>query len=483
MGCENRHMQYSQFIQGSFVAGTSAEVFEVVSPSTGQVIGSYTTASSDDVARAIDSASQAQSAWKKSGAVQRSDLLRKIALEMRADRERLATQITSELGKPYSEAQKEVDVAAEMFEWAAEEARRLYGRVIPARAPGIQQIAQLEPVGVVGGFAGWNAPAITPSRKISAALAAGCAIVIKPSEETAGVALLIAQACQRAGTPAGLVNMVFGNPAQIADQLCNAPDIAMITFTGGTEVGRQLGAKAAAQMKKATLELGGHAPVIVWSDVDIDKVAAATVATKYRNAGQVCTSPTRFLIHASIYDAFCARFVEHVEKLQVLDPFDAKAQMGPLKNQRRRSAIAQLVANAVDSGATLLAGGKSLDQPGFFYAPTVLAVRDKQADVSRIEPFGPVALLIPVQDADEALHEANSLPFGLAAYAFTNDMQLAHRFANEIESGVVCINELQASLPETPFGGYKDSGLGSEGGIEGLREFLKVKCVRQGGLA
>jgi len=476
-------MKYSQFINNEFCPGTSTASIEVLSPSTGEVLGEYAAASSQDVARAIACAKQAQATWKKSGALQRSELLRKIAHEMRADRDQLAHCITSELGKPYSEAQKEVDVAAEMFEWAAEEARRLYGRVIPARAPGIQQIAQLEPVGVVAGFSGWNAPAITPSRKISAALAAGCSIVIKPSEETAGVALVIAQACVRAGTLAGLVNMVFGNPAEIADQLCSAPDINMITFTGGTDVGKQLGAKAAAHMKKATLELGGHAPVIVWADVDIDKVAAAMVTAKYRNSGQICTSPTRFLIQDSIYEAFCEKFVELARKLRVMDPFDTQAQMGPLKNQRRRAAVAQLVANAVASGARLLTGGQSGEGPGYFYEPTVLALDDKQADVSHIEPFGPIALMIPVKNVEEALQQANALPFGLAAYAFTNDMKLAHRFANEIESGVVCINELQASLPETPFGGYKDSGLGSEGGIEGLREFLKTKCVRQGGLA
>ncbi|MEG2632829.1 MAG: aldehyde dehydrogenase family protein, partial [Comamonas sp.] len=260
-------------------------------------------------------------------------------------------------------------------------------------------------------------------------------------------------------------------------------DIAMITFTGGTEVGRQLGAKAAQAMKRATLELGGHAPVIVWNDVDIAQVAASCVATKYRNAGQICTSPTRFLVHESIYADFCARFVEQAQKLRLGDPFDGRTQMGPLKNQRRRAAIERLVANAQESGAQLLTGGKALAGPGFFYEPTVLALRDLRADAAHVEPFGPVALLMPVKDANEALREANRLPFGLAAYAFTQNMQLAHRFANEIESGVVCINELQASLPETPFGGYKDSGLGSEGGIEGLREFLKVKCVRQGGLA
>lgn len=476
-------MKYSQFIAGEFADGTGTQRIEVLSPATGESLGAYAVASNDDVQRAIAAAKNAFGLWKKSGAMQRSDLLRGIADEMRADRDAIARQISAELGKPYAQAQNEVDTAAEMFEWSAEEARRLYGRVIPARSPGIRQSAQFEPCGVVAGFSGWNAPAITPARKISAALAAGCSIVIKPSEETAGVALLIAQAIARAGAPAGTVNMLFGDPAQIADQLCQSPDIAMITFTGGTEVGRQLGAKAAASMKRATLELGGHAPVIVWNDVDIDQVAASCVATKYRNAGQICTSPTRFLIHESIYAAFCARFVEHAQKLRVRDPFDAQAQMGPLKNQRRLDAVQRLIANALESGAQLLSGGKALDQPGYFHEPTVLALPDLRAQAAHIEPFGPVALMMAVTDADEALREANRLPFGLAAYAFTQNMQLAHRFANEIESGVVCINELQASLPETPFGGYKDSGLGSEGGIEGLREFLKVKCVRQGGLA
>lgn len=476
-------MNYSQYIDGQFRSGTGSMELTVVSPSTGLEVGRYLAASQDDIDQAIESAHRAFSAWRKTGPTLRSELLRKVAQEMRQDRDQLARQITTELGKPLSEAQKEVDVAAEMFEWAAEEARRLYGRQIPARTPGIQQLAQLEPYGVVGGFSGWNAPAITPSRKISAALAAGCTIVIKPSEETIGVALLIAQAIERAGLPRGTVNMIFGDPSFIADQLCTSPLVSMITFTGGTEVGRQLGAKAALHMKKATLELGGHAPVVIWNDVDVENVAAACVATKYRNAGQVCTSPTRFLVHKDIFDAFCERFAAHANNVRVMDPFDAQAQMGPMKNKRRLNAIEGLVANAVESGARLLAGGSAIDGPGFFYKPTVLALHDKTADVCRIEPFGPVALMIPVESADEAVAEANALPFGLAAYAFTNSMKLAYRFANDILSGVVCINELQASLPETPFGGYKDSGLGSEGGVEGLREFLRVKCVRQGGLA
>lgn len=476
-------MKYTQYIDGEFRDGTAAMELTVLSPTTGQEIGRYQAASSDDVDQAIEAAQRAFGAWRMTGPIQRSELLRKVAQEMRHDRNQISRQIALELGKPLAEAQKEIDVAAEMFEWSAEEARRLYGRTIPARSPGIQQTAQFEPYGVVGAFSGWNAPAITPSRKISAALAAGCTIVLKPSEETIGVALLIAQAIERAGLPRGTVNMVFGDPASIADQLCTSPRVSMITFTGGTEVGKQLGAKAALHMKKATLELGGHAPVVIWNDIDIDKVAAACVATKYRNAGQVCTSPTRFLVHKDIFDAFCERFVAHANKLRVMDPFDPQAQMGPLKNERRRSAIDGLVRNAIESGARLLAGGSVMEGEGYFYKPTVLALHDKTADACRIEPFGPVALMMPVESADEAIAEANALPFGLAAYAFTQDIKLAYRFANEIQSGVVCINELQASLPETPFGGYKDSGLGSEGGMEGLREFLRVKCVRQGGLA
>lgn len=475
-------MKYSQFIDGEFRDGTGKADLVVVSPATGQELGRYHGASQEDVEQAIACAYRAFSSWRTTSAALRSELLRKVAMEMRLDRDNMSRQITAELGKPLAEAQKEVDVAAEMFEWAAEEARRLYGRLIPARAPGIQQLALLEPYGVVAGFSGWNAPAITPSRKISGALAAGCTIVLKPSEETIGVALLIAQAIERAGLPRGTVNMVFGDPASIADQLCASPSVSMITFTGGTDVGKQLGAKAALHMKKATLELGGHAPVVIWNDIDIDKVAAACVATKFRNAGQVCTSPTRFLVHRDIFEAFCERFVAHANNLRVLDPLDPQSQMGPLKNKRRLSAIDSLVRNAIESGATLLAGGRAIEGPGYFYQPTVLAMHDKTADACRIEPFGPVALMIPVETADEAIAEANALPFGLAAYAFTTSMKLAYRFANDIQSGVVCINELQASLPETPFGGYKDSGLGSEGGVEGLREFLRVKCVRQGGL-
>lgn len=473
-------MQYSQFIAGDFRPGASDTRFTVVNPSDAQPLGDYACATRADVEAAIEAAAQAFRSWRKTSPVQRSALLRKVAQLMRERGTQIAEQITRELGKPLAEARNEVVTAAEMFEWAAEEARRLYGRTIPARSEGITQTVMWEPIGPVAAFAGWNAPAITPSRKVSGALAAGCTIVIKPSEETAGVALHIARAVQDAGIPDGVVNMVFGDPGEIADQLCAAPQIAMVTFTGATSVGKVLASKAALTLKRATLELGGHAPAIVCDDVDVDKVARMAVATKYRNAGQVCTSPTRFLVQAPIYQRFCEQFVQAAEAIQVGDPFDESTKMGPLKNQRRLAAIDRLVQDARQRGLEVATGGERIDAPGFFYRPTVILQPSLDSDAANIEPFGPIALISPFEQLDDAIAEANRLPFGLAAYAFTNNVQRAHRLAGEIDSGVVCINEWQASLPETPFGGHKDSGLGSEGGIEGVQEFLRLKCARQG---
>lgn len=298
-----------------------------------------------------------------------------------------------------------------------------------------------EPIGPVAAFSGWNAPAITPSRKISGALAAGCTIVIKPSEETAGVALHIAHAVQEAGIPAGVVNMVFGDPGEIADLLCTAPQIAMVTFTGATSIGKVLASKAALTLKRATLELGGHAPVIVCDDVSVDQLARKAVATKYRNAGQVCTSPTRFLVQAPIYERFCAQFVQAAEAIQVGEPFAAGVQMGPLKNQRRVAAMDAMVQDARQRGLHVATGGERIDSAGFFYRPTVILQPSIDCDAANLEPFGPLALISPFEHLDDAIAQANRLPFGLAAYAFTNHVQRAHRLATEIDSGVVCINE------------------------------------------
>lgn len=294
--------------------------------------------------------------------------------------------------------------------------------------------------------------------------------------------MAIARALADAGLPPGVVNLVFGDPAQIADQLLAAPGIRMVTFTGATSIGRQIGEKAASSMKRATLELGGHAPVIVMDNVDVERVARSAVATKYRNAGQVCTSPTRFYVHERIYSEFTEVFSKAASSLRVGPGIEEGTQMGPLKNQRRREAIERLVEDARDRGVRVVTGGRSIQGPGFFFQPTVLADFENDCRAATEEPFGPLALLRPFSNVEEAITEANRLPFGLASYVFTRDLVQAQHFTETIESGVVCVNEWQASLPETPFGGVKDSGLGSEGGIEGLREFLQVKCIRQGSI-
>ncbi|AMV48319.1 NAD-dependent succinate-semialdehyde dehydrogenase [Paraburkholderia caribensis] len=473
-------MNYLQFIAGEFRPGKSDKRFQVVNPANGEMLGAFPYATIAEVEEAISAAADAFQSWRKTSALERSSLLRRAGALMNERTEEFARQISMELGKPVGEARKEVATAVEMFEWSAEEARRLYGRTIPSRVAGTTQTVMLEPIGPVAAFAGWNAPAITPARKISGALAAGCTVVLKPSEETAGVALLMARAIKDAGIPAGVVNMVFGDPVEIADVLCTSPKISMLTFTGATAVGKELGSKAAKTLKRATLELGGHAPVIVCGDIDIDRVVKSAVATKFRNSGQFCVCPTRFLVDEAIFPEFSEKFVLAAAALKVGDPFDPLTQMGPLKNQRRLESIERLVDDARTRGLKIATGGERIGTAGFYYKPTVILRPGEESDAANIEPFGPMALLSPFKQLDEAISEANRLPFGLAAYAFTNHLGAAHRLANEIESGAVCINEWQASLPETPFGGYKDSGLGSEGGTEGLREFLRVKCVRQG---
>ncbi len=472
-------MKYGQFIDGVFRDGSADSTLTVIDPSNGESLGTYAAASAADIRTAVDAAAAAFAGWAGRSAFDRSGLLRRAADLIRERKSDIGRHISCELGKTAAEALREVEVAAEMFEWAAEEGRRLYGRIIPSRAADVRQSVYLEPIGPVAAFSGWNAPAVTPSRKISGALAAGCTIVLKPSEETPGPALLVAQALHDAGVPPGVVNLVFGDPAAIADQLCDAPEIAMITFTGGTAVGKRIGARAALSMKRATLELGGHAPVVVGADVDVERVAAAAVDMKYRNAGQVCISPTRFIVQASVYDAFSAAFVRKAKAIRVGDPFDPATRMGPLKNRRRLDAIERLVQDARDRGGVVATGGRRLEGAGLFYEPTVLLGAGPHCAAANEEPFGPIALIDAFERLDDAIAEANRLPFGLAAYGFTNDLGIAQRLATEIRSGVVCINEWLTSLPETPFGGVRDSGLGSEGGVEGLHEFLRVKTVRQ----
>ena len=467
------------FIAGRWREGEGRCTEPVLNPSTGMVLGELPHATETDLDEALTSSAKGYEIWRKMSPVERARILQRAAALITDRNEQIARLITLELGKPIAESRVETETAAGIFAWNAEEGRRAYGRVIPSRNRAIQQIVIREPLGPIAAFAPWNAPAITPARKISSALAAGCSVIIKPSEETPATALAIAGLLEEAGLPAGVLNVVFGNPAQISQKLVGSPIIRGITFTGSTEIGKQLGALAVQTMKRMTLELGGHAPVVIFGDVDPEAAALSAVAAKFRNSGQVCTSPTRFFVQDSIHDRFAAKFSELANAMIVGDGFDAATKMGPLANARRVESMERFVEDARTRQIAISAGGKRCGDQGFFYRPTVLSHVDENCMASNIEPFGPLAATAPFQTMDDAIRLSNRLPFGLASYVMTNDLRSSAAISEAIQSGNVIVNHWQASLPETPFGGHKDSGVGSEGGIEGLSEFQSIKFVSQ----
>jgi succinate-semialdehyde dehydrogenase/glutarate-semialdehyde dehydrogenase len=384
-----------------------------------------------------------------------------------------------EQGKPLAEAKGEVAAAAEIFEWYAEEARRLYGRVIPARG-NTQQLVMLQAVGPVAAFTPWNFPALTPARKMAGALAAGCSCIIKPAEETPGTAIELARACVDAGLPAGVLNMVFGVPVQISEFLIRAPQIRKISFTGSIAVGKHLAALAATHgLKRCTMELGGHAPVLVFDDAAVEKAARACATAKFRNAGQVCIAPSRFYVQQGVYQRFLDAFMQITEGLQLGQGLDAATTMGPLANERRVTAMAAFVEDAVDRGGQILTGGKRADRPGFFWQPTILTGLPDTARALTDETFGPLAPIASFETLDEVLQRANGLPYGLSAYAFTSSTATAMAVSARLDAGMVGINSFAVSLAEAPFGGIKESGYGSEGGTEGLGAYLNTKFVAQ----
>jgi succinate-semialdehyde dehydrogenase/glutarate-semialdehyde dehydrogenase len=465
------------------ISGTEREAHEygddiVVNPATGVQLARLPIASAADVDAAIDAAEAAFPAWSETAPAQRARVLADAASLMRARAGELAHMLTLENGKPLAEARGEINTAADVFDWFSGEARRGYGRIIPSAA-NTRMLAFKEPVGVVATLSPWNFPVVTAVKKIAPALAAGCTVVMKPAEETPGAPLAVAQCLLDAGLPAGALNLILGRPADISSRLMSAPQIAKISFTGSTPVGRQLARLAADGLKRLTMELGGHAPVIVMDDIELDRALDLAVAGKFRNAGQVCTSASRFFIHHRIYDSFVSGFAERARAIQVGDGLDPQTQMGPLSNRRRPPALERLVEDAVSCGAKLEAGGSRVDGQGFFFRPTVLADVPSNAAVMHEEPFGPLAAMAPFKDLDDALAAANSVPYGLAAYALTESSRTARQIVRGLKSGVVGINTFTASSAETPFGGVKDSGYGVEGGIEGMDAYLVTKFVHE----
>ncbi len=457
---------------------TSAARIPVVDPATEELLGEVPCASTVDLEDAIAASEEGFAAWRRMPAVDRGTIIHEAARLLRERSSYVARVITREMGKPLREALAEIDTAAGILEWNAEEGRRTYGRVIPGPY-GRRQLALHEPIGPVAAFAPWNAPLITPSRKISSALAAGCSVVIKPAEETPGTALCLAQVFQDAGLPAGVLNVVFGDPAQVSATLLASPVIRAVTFTGSTTVGKALAAQAAAGLKRAVMELGGHAPVLVCADVPADQVAAGAARAAYRNAGQVCTSPTRFFVDRRSYDQFVESLTRHVAALRVGNGLSAETDVGPLATARRLEAIERLIDDAVAHGAMIATGGRRLPCPGYFWQPTVLTSVTDECAISRVEPFGPVTTVEPYDDVDSAIRRANSVPFGLAGYIFAQDGPAIRRISAELDCGAIAVNHWQVSGPETPFGGHKDSGFGSEGGIEGISAFQQLKFVSE----
>jgi succinate-semialdehyde dehydrogenase / glutarate-semialdehyde dehydrogenase len=465
------------FIAGQWQDAADGRSLAVFNPSSGKEIGRVAHAGKSDLDRALAAAQQGFDTWRNVPAAERSKIMRKAAGLMRERAGEIAALLTQEQGKPLGEAKVEVMMSADIIEWFAEEGFRVYGRVVPPRNLAVRQLVLKDPVGPVAAFTPWNFPINQAVRKMSAALATGCSIIVKAPEETpAGPAALV-RAFADAGVPAGVVGLVYGDPAEISGYLIPHPVIRKITFTGSTPVGKQLAALAGQHMKRATMELGGHAPVIVAEDADVELAVKAAGGAKFRNAGQVCISPTRFLVHESIRHDFAAALVKHARSLKVGDGLGEGTQMGPLANPRRITAMAEFTQDAVKRGATIAAGGERIGEVGNFWSPTVLTDVPLDAKVFNDEPFGPMAAIRSFNTLDEAISEANRLPYGLAGYAFTRSLKNAHALSQRLEVGMLWINQPAAPWPEMPFGGLKDSGYGSEGGPEALEAYLNTRAV------
>ena len=464
-------------IDNTWREGRAGRTLPVHDPANGQPIGSVAVAGTEDLDEALAAAMRGFEAWRRTPAIERARLMREAARLLRERAEAIARLLTLEQGKPLAEAKAETLFACDIIETFAEEGRRVYGRIVAPRTPATLQQVFKEPVGPVAAFTPWNFPINQVVRKLAAALASGCSIIVKAPEETPASPAELIRAFVDAGLPAGVVGLVYGNPAQISEYLIPHPVIRKITFTGSTPVGKQLAALAGAHMKRVTMELGGHAPVIVAEDCDVARAAKIAAAAKYRNAGQVCISPTRFLVANSVRQAFVDGLVAATRALKVGSGLEQGTQMGPLANTRRVAAIERLTADAVQRGAEVLTGGERIGSAGNFFAPTVLVNVPGDSLVFNEEPFGPIAAVRGFDTLGEALAEANRLPYGLAGYAFTGSLKSAQLISEGLQVGMLWINQPAAAWPEMPFGGIKDSGYGSEGGPEALEAYLNTKSV------
>lgn len=466
------------FINGQWQDASAGRTLAVVNPATGQEIGRVAHAGKEDLDRALAAAQQGFETWRDMTTAERSKIMRTAAGLMRERAADIARSMTQEQGKPLAEARAECLSAADIIEWFAEETFRVYGRLVPSRINlSIRHMVVKDPIGPVAAFTPWNFPVNQVVRKVSAALAAGCSMIVKAPEETPASPAELIRAFADAGLPPGVLGLVYGDPAEISSYLIAHPVIRKVTFTGSTHVGKQLAALAGQHMKRVTMELGGHAPVIIAEDADIDLAVKCSGAAKFRNAGQVCISPTRFLVHEKIRGDFESALVRHVESLKVGNGLEEGTQMGPLANPRRITAMAELTEDAIQKGAKVLAGGERIGESGNFWQPTVLTEVTQAARIFNDEPFGPVAAIRGFSTLEEAIAESNRLPYGLAGYAFTRSLKNADLLTRRIEVGMLWVNMPAMPMVELPFGGLKDSGYGSEGGPEAVEAYLNVRTV------
>ncbi|MFY0690510.1 MAG: NAD-dependent succinate-semialdehyde dehydrogenase [Paracoccaceae bacterium] len=468
------------FIRGDWRAASDKATKTVTDPATEEVLGTIAAATGDDIDAALAAAKEGFEVWRKTGTWDRAAKIRKVADLIRERQEQIAHLMSLETGKPLAEAMGETGAAADQFEWYSEETKRIYGQVIEARTSDSRMAVIYQPVGVVAAFSAWNFPALLPARKIAAALAAGCSIIVKPAGETPACCAALVQACHDAEIPPGVVNMLTGNSGQIAGQLIRSPIVRKVSVTGSVPVGKQILSLAAEGVKKVSMELGGHGPVLVFDDFDARQAAEICAPTKFRNCGQVCISPTRFYVHENSYEAFSARFAEIAQSLKIGRGLEEGVQVGPMANKRGLETIQRMTQDAVDRGAELLAGGKTPAgfNKGHFVEPTVLGRVPDDALVMTEEPFGPIAPITTFSDYDEVIARANALPFGLAGYVFSNNLSVATRAYEDLEVGMVGVNEMLLATAEAPFGGVKESGMGREGGSLGIHDYLDPKYVK-----
>ncbi len=465
------------YIDGEFLGDEGRKTEAITNPATLEVLGYLPHATTADLDRALAAADRAFKTWRHSSPMLRSEILRKVGQLSRDRAQEIGRNMTLDQGKPLAESVGEITACADHADWHAEECRRIYGRVIPSRTPQVRQMVLREPIGVCAAFTPWNFPYNQAIRKICAAIGSGCTIILKGPEDSPSAIMAIARIFHDAGLPPGVLNIVWGVPSEVSEHLIRSPIVRKVSFTGSVPVGKHLAALAGAHMKRVTMELGGHSPVLVFDDADVPRAAKMLALLKIRNAGQVCVSPTRFYVHQNVYDEFLEQFVGTLKTINVGDGLDAATQMGPLAHERRVATMGQFVDNALELGGRVVLGGEAPDRKGHFFSPTVVTDLPEHSMLMTEEPFGPIAPVTRFSDTDDVIKRANSLPFGLSSYVFTNSLQTATKVSNEIEAGMININHFGSALPETPFGGIKDSGIGSEGGSETFEGYLVTKFV------